>query len=521
MIPVIDIFAGPGGLGEGFSAFRDSKGHPAFRVCLSIEKDYWAWQTLRLRAFFREFPADEAPTAYYQCLKGEITLEALYKQYPEEAENANAVAQHEELGSDAMPCKHLNRLIKNALRGEKNFVLIGGPPCQAYSIAGRSRNKGIRSYKPENDHRTTLYIQYLQILADHRPPAFIMENVKGLLSTTLAKQHLFTNLLRDLICPYDAIKREKKAHPPAARRTEYRLFSFTESGQYDPNNPEKDFVVRAEIHGIPQARHRVVIFGIREDLECSAPTQLEIQETIPVKSALKGFPPLRSGLSKLADSPDSWIRALKTIKTTHWYKNGLAALTGECTVDLMDEILDSLSRPQADRGSEFVPARKHASWNADWFHDKKLGGYCNHASRGHMLEDLHRYFYAACYAAKHNVSPQLRQFPRELLPNHKNVSIALKNGNFSDRFRVQVYTRPATTITSHISKDGHYYIHPDPAQCRSLTVREAARLQTFPDNYFFCGPRTNQYGQVGNAVPPLLALQIAKILYSSLRKSGI
>ena len=115
-------------------------------------------------------------------------------------------------------------------------------------------------------------------------------------------------------------------------------------------------------------------------------------------------------------------------------------------------------------------------------------------------------------------TPVLSRFPDSLLPNHKNAKRSSRHGNFADRFRVQVSSRPSTTIMSHISKDGHYYIHYDSRQCRSFTVREAARLQTFPDNYFFCGARTQQYIQVGNAVPPFLAHQIAGIVFEVLFK---
>jgi DNA (cytosine-5)-methyltransferase 1 len=164
-------------------------------------------------------------------------------------------------------------------------------------------------------------------------------------------------------------------------------------------------------------------------------------------------------------------------------------------------------------GSEFIKCSTPRENNPlqQWYQDEKLDGVCNHQTRTHLMEDLKRYLFASIYAEKNKRFPRLKDYEEhstELLPDH----VSAKSGKFADRFRVQMPNCAATTVTSHISKDGHYFIHYDSDQCRSLTVREAARIPTFPDNYLFCGPRTAQYHQVGNAVPPYLAYQIAKIV---------
>lgn len=151
-----------------------------------------------------------------------------------------------------------------------------------------------------------------------------------------------------------------------------------------------------------------------------------------------------------------------------------------------------------------------------WIERPELRALAQHETRGHMVSDLGRYLFAAVYGQEYGSSPKAEDFPVSLVPNHKNWH----TGMFSDRFRVQIAGEPSTTVTSHISKDGHYFIHPDPMQCRSLTVREAARLQTFPDDYLFMGNRTEQYVQVGNAVPPFLARQIAALIHQTIDAGG-
>lgn len=507
IIPVIDIFAGPGGLGEGFSAFKSEKGESVFKIKLSIEKDKFAHQTLELRAFMRQFTNEQIPFSYYDYLKGEIDNENLFAKYPREASCARNEAWLAELGKTDRELVKMR--IDTALAGAKNWILIGGPPCQAYSLAGRSRMIGENKGKYESDPRHFLYKEYLQILADHRPPVFVMENVKGLLSAKLQQQKTFELILADLRNPVIAVGSK------SGIALSYKLFSISKrrSDNSEEVNPE-DFIVRSEECGIPQARHRVIILGVRSDIYRTDPEILErISRQVPIEDVIGDLPRLRSGLSKEDDSAIEWRDAVRSIACAKWLKS-IDPFLCQAIISTTKKVGASLTR-----GKSFLPFISAPKIYRDWYVDGALAGICNHETRGHIREDLQRYFFAAVFARVKGHSPTLDDFPKELLPNHKNVQEAIDGSKFNDRFRVQVRGKPSTTVVSHISKDGHYYIHYDPSQCRSLTVREAARLQTFPDNYFFEGNRTQQYHQVGNAVPPLLANKIAGIVSNVLENS--
>lgn len=501
-IPIIDIFAGPGGLGEGFSSAKSENGEHLFKIKLSIEKDKFAHQTLELRAFYRQFTGRTTPFEYYEYLRGNISRDDLFKKYEVEALNAKSEAWQATLGE--IENDLVDSRIVTSLNGASNWVLIGGPPCQAYSLIGRAKIRGEDKKKEENertfetDHRHFLYKEYLRILAVHQPLVFVMENVKGLLSAEVKQQKTFDQILSDLQNPKIAIG---DTFEPSLF---YILFSISKerSKKTDKTKPT-DYIVRSEEYGIPQSRHRIIILGIRSDIFKSNPKILTKQTQVSINDVIEDLPKLRGGLSKQVDSAEEWRDAVKAIAKAKWLES--------VSSPLRNLILRNIRKVRADltRGQHFMTLTGTPKKYSDWYVDETLAGVCNHESRGHIYDDLHRYFFSAAFAKQNHRSPYLNDFPRELLPNHKNVSDGSK---FTDRFRVQVRGKPSTTVVSHISQDGHYYIHYDPSQCRSLTVREAARLQTFPDNYFFEGHRTDQYRQVGNAVPPLLAYQIAKIV---------
>jgi DNA (cytosine-5)-methyltransferase 1 len=377
----------------------------------------------------------------------------------------------------------------------------------------------MRSTQPnfEQDERHFLYREYLRIVADHEPAVFVLENVKGLLTSKQGGSRIVSRILDDLAAPGEALKIKSR------RSSRYHLYSL---GQKQNTLPWMDggsldgeeYLIQAEEYGIPQMRHRIFIVGVRSDVP-GRPDILDRQPEISASRVISDLPAVRSVLSRVKDTTSTWIETLVDIRSQKW----LSAPGPGALKDVAREIrgaLKVIGRSELQTGARFLEYTAAPVALSTWYRENAVG-ITQHESRAHMGEDLHRYLFCACFAKVHHRSPQIRDFPEELHPAHRNVSLAIDGRMFNDRFRVQMAERPSTTITSHVSKDGHYYIHFDPVQCRSLTVREAARLQTFPDNYFFEGGRTDQYHQVGNAVPPLLARDIARVIFDLISAAEI
>lgn len=398
----------------------------------------------------------------------DAALKELAIKFPKEWEHAESEALCLTLGEHN---KDINEKIKEALRRnldkkQKDWVLIGGPPCQAYSLVGRSRTGNHDGMK--KDPRQMLYKEYLGILRRYKPTVFVMENVKGINSAKVAGVRILPRIEKDL------------------RRSGYTLQTLSHVPSSDT-----DYLLKAEDYGVPQTRHRVIIIGRRKGRRVKGLNPLRpLGQVVTAFDAIDDLPPLSAlhsddsakNIGKKAGAPFGSFR-------------------------------------KTPRGGLHPALRKFTSPPCQELTKVVL----NHEARSHMDSDLKRYQWwseTAAMQMKGERSPNLDDIPAQkrkaLLPNHAN----LKSGRpkvFADRFKVQVSKKPSGTITSHISKDGHYYIHYDPAQARSFSVREAARIQTFPDDYLFMGNRTQQYHQVGNAVPPYLAYQIGQRVWAALR----
>lgn len=404
----IDLFAGAGGLSEGFI-------QAGFNPIAHVEMEKAACYTLKTRTCYHYLRGKNQKNTYIAYLKGEITRDQLYNEVParllESVINMAINEQNNSLIQDK---------IDTLLGNQSVDLIIGGPPCQAYSLVGRARSKT----KMEGDHRNYLFVQYAEYLDKYKPKMFVFENVLGL-------------------------KSAKGGHYLRAMET---LF-------YDKGYTIHPDVLNARDFGVLQNRKRYIIIGCQKNSSIDIPSFnfSHRTEIYSIKELLKDLPSIFAGEGKdkylnYSSRPTEYLEKFSI-------RNGINVLT------------QHIARPHQELDKQIykIVIRK-------WLDKKERLNY----------NDL-----------------------PESLKTHTNRT------SFIDRFKVVAENIPySQTVVAHIAKDGHYYIHPDIEQCRSISIREAARLQSFPDDYYFEGEiadrnRTAAFKQIGNAVPPLMANNIA------------
>lgn len=300
---IVDLFSGPGGLGEGFCRLRRG-GEAVFEIDVSVEKDSVAHSTLQLRSFLRKF-GGELPREYLDFLNGAAPEPDWAALYPDQWASAEAEALNLTLGDRDANNQVDERIGEIRKKRGDRVILIGGPPCQAYSLAGRGRKPSDLGYVAHEENRHLLYEEYISVLRKLRPAAFVMENVKGMLSSSIENRMVFDLVTADL---------ENQGGSP-----EYRLFPLSAKVPEGQKVSPSDFVVLAEEQGVPQARHRVIIVGIRRDLLKEVrgfkvpKLQGDVHEAT-VRDVLSEMPKLRSGISARdgrKDDPEAWRRTVR------------------------------------------------------------------------------------------------------------------------------------------------------------------------------------------------------------------
>ena len=409
----LDLFAGAGGLSEGFL-------RAGYEAVAHVEMDVAACYTLKTRMAYHWLQAHNQLNIYNQYLNREISRNQFYEHIPQGV--VDSVLNYE-ISTETLP-SIFERV--DTLVGEKPLdLIIGGPPCQAYSLAGRSRSET----RMVGDQRNYLYRHYAEFLRRYQPRYFVFENVMGLLSAKDEDGTLHFDNMRALFreCGYS---------------TEFR-----------PLN--------ASNHGVLQNRKRIILIGVRGEQEGFYP---EIPKAHP------------------------------------------NCLVNELFADL----------PAIPAGGGVVEPVATGHYEGQYLYESGIKDYDTepvtfHQARPHIAQDLEIYRIVVDTWNRLGVRVSYADLP-ENLRTHQNTK------SFLDRFKVVAGNLPyAQTIVAHIARDGHYFIHPDIEQNRSLTPREAARIQTFPDNYYFeskkgVPSRTLAYKQIGNAVPVCLAYHIAMSL---------
>lgn len=393
----IDLFAGCGGLTEGFYK-------QGFKALTHVEFDQYACESLRTRMKHYGYPNNKI-----SVLEKDITNE------------------------DILTC------IENEIKNETVDLLIGGPPCQAYSSLGRAKDEN----GMKDDPRNFLFESYEKILTHFKPKIFVFENVTGLLTAKLGNKKIVDIILKKLGKKYNLIE-----------------------------NPS-DMVLNSCEYGVPQVRKRIILIGVRKDI------QIDPKE-------------IYSGI----------IKTHYNTETTNKEKANKKKF-----VTVKDAIYDL--PPIKPGEGDMIIKHKVKKWNdfLQKIRSKEDLELLDHVARTHNEIDRARY---------REMSKNKWTF-KELL-DKKPMLNHIKQRVFDNSYVVQFWDKPSRTIIAHLYKDGNQFIHPDFKQERTLTPREAARLQSFPDDFVFEGSKTQQYKQIGNAVPPLMAEAIAKSIKDNLNR---
>lgn len=402
---IIDLFAGAGGLSEGFV-------QAGFNPIAHVEMDKDACDTLRTRACYHYLVANGQKDVYYSYLKGEISRETLYESVPSKVVDS---VINVEISDKTI--KDTFKKIKK-LAGSKHIdFIIGGPPCQAYSLLGR------HDKRMEDDPRTRLYLQYGKFLQEFQPYGFVFENVPGLLSAK--KGEHFRNL--------------REYFDSLGYSLHYKMLDASD-------------------YGVLQTRKRLIIVGWRQEHDLGYPD-------IPRKKADAVINDI------LGDLPELYAGDVKMVATYRTTANSYLLTSGIRNED-ENFVTQNITRPLNPNDAQ-IYAYAIQKWN------------------------------------KEHTRIKNNTLPEEIRTQNNETS-------FLDRFKVVDGQGYSHTVIAHLSKDGHYYINPNEKYNRSISMREAARIQSFPDNFYFEGPRSAKFKQIGNAVPPLMANAIAKSIQKML-----
>lgn len=411
----LDLFAGAGGLSEGFI-------RGGFIPVSHVEMDTAACYTLKTRLAYKWLKKQGKNQIYDSYLNGEITRDRFYSEVPD---RVLATVLNYEISWKNIE-KIYEKVDKN-LKGKKIDLIVGGPPCQAYSLIGRARDENGML----GDERNYLYILYGEFLKRYKPKYFVFENVLGLLSAKDTDGQLYFDKMRKLFkeCGY---------------KTEYRILNAAD-------------------YGVLQNRKRIILIGKYGENQDFYPDIPQEERRYKVEEIFRDLPSLQAG--------EGQTQLVETLdyKGTYLYESGIKQVNRQ-------RITSHSARPNTDKDKEIYKIAVTL-----WDNEQKRLSYVD-------------------------------------LPEH--LRTQLNMDSFLDRFKVVASNVECSqTVVAHVAKDGHYFIHPDIQQNRSLTPRELARLQTFPDDFFFesmsgKASRTPAFKQIGNAVPVCLAEKIAKALKS-------